>query len=448
MHPIGPTCRLLRRLTTGVVALAVGLTTTLGVASPAHADNPVTPGDFTGYGFDQCLAPTQSAMDTWWLTSPFTGVGIYVSGASRACTSQPNLTSSWISRQLAAGWRLLPITLGPQAWCTTRERYLHQVRIDWHPANNYVAARTQGRAEADKTIAATSRLGIAKGSTQWYDIEAFDTARTDCRESAKWFLNAWSNRLHELGYVSGVYSSAASGIKMLDDARVNTPGRFTLPDQLWIADWNGNADVFSSYVRNDGWMPHRRVHQYRGGKPETFGGVTINIDRNWLDLGRGSVAPTEAKHCGGAAVYNYPSYANLQRGTTRTDQVRALQCMLQGRGVYNGAIDGKYGDATVAAVRAYRKSIGWQASDTWSRHIWMQLMTVGPKPVVKYGSARSAVRKVQRALNASGVSQLTVTGVMTRTTVDAVKRYQGRLGIRQYGVVTPGTWRALNAGRF
>jgi len=176
--------------------------------------------------------------------------------------------------------------------------------------------------------------------------------------------------------------------------------------------------------------------------------VTINIDRNWLDLGKGSVAPTEAKHCGGAAVYNYPSYANLQRGTTRTDQVRALQCMLQGRGVYNGAIDGKYGDATVAAVRAYRKSIGWQASDTWSRHIWMQLMTVGPKPVVKYGSARSAVRKVQRALNASGVSQLTVTGVMKRATVDAVKRYQGRLGMRQYGVVTPGTWRALNAGRF
>ena len=31
-----------------------------------------TPGDFTGHGFDQCLAPTQSAMDTWWRKSPFT----------------------------------------------------------------------------------------------------------------------------------------------------------------------------------------------------------------------------------------------------------------------------------------------------------------------------------------------------------------------------------------
>ena len=78
--------------------------------------------------------------------------------------------------QRAAGWRLLPITLGPQAWCTTRDRYLHQVRIDPHPTDTYAAARKQGRAEADKTIAATGKLGITKGSTQWYDIEAFDTS--------------------------------------------------------------------------------------------------------------------------------------------------------------------------------------------------------------------------------------------------------------------------------
>jgi peptidoglycan hydrolase-like protein with peptidoglycan-binding domain len=122
--------------------------------------------------------------------------------------------------------------------------------------------------------------------------------------------------------------------------------------------------------------------------------------------------------------------------------------MLQGKGVYKGAIDGNYGDATIAAVRAYRKSIGWQASDTWSRHTWMQLMTVGPTPVVKYGSARSAVRRLQRALNASGVSTLSVSGVMTQPTVDAVKRYQARLGMKQYGVVTPVTWQALTDGRY
>ena len=49
---------------TGLATLAAGLV----LASPASAGNRVTPGSFTGYGFDQCTAPTQRSMDAW-LTS-------------------------------------------------------------------------------------------------------------------------------------------------------------------------------------------------------------------------------------------------------------------------------------------------------------------------------------------------------------------------------------------
>ena len=56
------------------------------------ATNPVTPGNFRGFGFDQCLTPTQGAMNTWLNHSPFLAVGIYISGDSRACRNQPNLT--------------------------------------------------------------------------------------------------------------------------------------------------------------------------------------------------------------------------------------------------------------------------------------------------------------------------------------------------------------------
>ena len=97
-----------------ILSLVVGLVATFSVGSltaPAHAENVVTPGDFTGYGFDQCLGPTQSAMNRWLTHSPFLSVGIYISGDSRACRSQPNLTPRWISTQLRKGWRLLPITL-------------------------------------------------------------------------------------------------------------------------------------------------------------------------------------------------------------------------------------------------------------------------------------------------------------------------------------------------
>ena len=90
--------------------------------------------------------------------------------------------------------------------------------------------------------------------------------------------------------MSGVYSSAGSGIKMLDDARVQRPGVFTLPDRIWIARWDGVANTSTSYIRSDGWLPGDRMKQYQGGHDEVWGGVRINIDRNYLDLGRGSVA--------------------------------------------------------------------------------------------------------------------------------------------------------------
>ena len=84
--------RIARRLLHKALAVLVGTVVAVGVAPvvaapAATAANKPTPGSFTGFGFDQCLAPTQSAMDAWLRSSPFWAVGIYVSGYSRACRS-------------------------------------------------------------------------------------------------------------------------------------------------------------------------------------------------------------------------------------------------------------------------------------------------------------------------------------------------------------------------
>lgn len=439
--------RPIRSMTVTMAGLLLALSMSAGLAAPAQAaGNRVTPGSFTGYGFDQCTAPSQRAMNAWLTSSPYWAAGIYISGDSRGCTSQPNLSPTWVRTQLAHGWRLLPITLGPQASCTTRERYLRQVRISPRAARAYGTARAQGRAEAGKTVRAALRLGIARRSTLWYDLEAFPISRTDCRESALSFLSAWTTQLHRHGFVSGVYSSAASGIAMLDDARVERPGRYRMPDQVWIADWNGRANASSSYVRASGWMPHRRVHQYRGGHDETYGGVTINIDSNWVDLGRGSTIGREPSHCGGAASYNYGRYATLAVGA-RGAQVRTLQCLLLGKRVYAGPVNGVYGARLGAAVRSYRVSRGLPASTTATRATWVALLShAGASPVVKYGSASTAVRRVQRALNAADAAGLRVTGVFDGRTTSAVKRYQGAHGLSRTGVVATATWRRLLAG--
>ena len=326
--------RLARHVTTGLLAgaLALGATTTVVVTAQdrpaptsaalttaAAGGNRPTPRNFTGYGFDQCLAPTQNAMDAWLRSSPFWAVGIYISGKSRACRSQPNLTRAWVRTQLANRWRLIPITLGPQASCSTRfPRYGNDPTISADPSNNYGRARAMGRAEADDAASVASNLGIVPGSTLWYDLEAFDIRLERCRESALRFVSAWTTRLHTKGYVSGFYSSAASGIRMLDDARVNRPKAFALPDRIWIADWDQKANVESSYIRRDGWKPGGRMKQYRGGHNETHGGVTINIDSNFLDLGRGSTTARK-RHLLRRPEHGPHPVADAQPGRHRCD---------------------------------------------------------------------------------------------------------------------------------
>jgi hypothetical protein len=435
-----------RTVTAAVVALLIGLVATV---TPAQASRIVTPGNFTGYGFDQCLAPSQGAMDTWLRHSPFLSVGIYISGDSRACRHQPNLTRTWVDTQLRNGWRLLPITLGPQASCSTRfPRYGNDETInpDPGPRGKYGEARSQGRAEAVKAVNAAQALGIAPRSTLWYDLEGFDHTLTRCRESALGFLSGWTTKLHRLDYVSGVYSSVGSGIKILDDARVNRPDAFNLPDMIWLARWDGNANTSSSYIRSDGWRPGGRVKQYQGGHNETWGGVTINIDRNFLDVGKGTWAPTE-DHCNATRV-SLPRYPRVMADTADTTLVSALQCLLRERGTYAGQVTGTYNEALRTAIRAWQRSRGFPVRDVWSRSNWMSLLTAGQTRILKWGSGGPEVRRLQRALNAaSDTADLRVTGAFKSTTGVALRAYQKRVGVRNDGIAGPSTWNALRSGK-
>ena len=440
-----PTRRRIRLALTALVTAVAG--SSLVLAAPTQAAGRATPGGFTGYGFDQCNAPSQSAMDAWLTDSPYWAVGIYISGKSRACRTQANLTPTWVSTQLRKGWRLLPITMGPQASCSTRfPRYGNDPTINPDPTSSYAKARSMGRAEAASAVSAAQRLGLAAGSTLWYDLEAFDTRKTSCRESALRFVGAWTRRLHELGYVSGYYSSAATGIRMLDDVRVDRPSLITLPDRIWIADWNGRADVESSYIRSDGWKPGNRMHQYAGDVTETWGGVRISIDRNFLDLGTGSTPGPAKVYCGGVAM-GYGRYL-VQKAGTSGPQTTALQCLMTNQGFYTGPLTGTVDTATAAAIRAVRKARGLTPGTVAGQRVWAALHAGGAaSSLKKYGAAGEDVRRLQRALNALYPSSVPVNGVFEARTTAAVKRYQAALGRTQTGVVVPDLWAQLKAGR-
>jgi peptidoglycan hydrolase-like protein with peptidoglycan-binding domain len=434
------------------VAATVGLTAS---TSTATSPNPVTPGNMVGYGFDQCEAPSQAAMTAWLSASPYRAVGIYMSGALRYCQAQTNLTPTWVQTQLATGWRLLPIHLGAQASCTTRDRYQSD-KISADPTNAYAAARTQGRNEASAAVAAATNLGISPQSTIYYDLEAFNAGIASCRDSSLWFLSAWTRQIHKLGYVSGVYSSALSGIKILDDARVTPGNTATLPDQIWIADWNGVADANSSFIRPDGWVGHR-IHQYRGGHNESWGGTTINIDNNYLDLSGVAApappppaTPTSDKlsdpKCTPGSI-NRSAYG-LTSPRERTSLHVPLQCLLKQQGLYTRPVNGTWNPATTAAVKAWQARVHHQVQRAFTSSDWTSLLAAGNAgTVLTAGTRNPDVVRVQRALNAALTPRLRITGGYNRATQRAVVAYQKRVGIKRTGVVATLTWRALSRGR-
>lgn len=225
---------------------------------------------YTGYGFDTCTAPSKSTMRAW-LKSPYRVVGVYIGGVNRSC-ADGNLNADWVRTVAEDGWRMLPIYVGRQAPCV-RQKGLGKIRA------KDVAG--QGRDAAEDAVARAKHFGMSPGSTLYNDIEGYDDTNAGCRKVVLTFLSAWTKRLHELGYLSGVYSSASSGIKHLSGAYASKS--FVRPDAIWTARWDGKSNTKERYVDTAHWPIHQRAKQHRGPHVEKWGGREIEIDSNVID---------------------------------------------------------------------------------------------------------------------------------------------------------------------
>ncbi|MBN9622800.1 MAG: DUF1906 domain-containing protein, partial [Actinobacteria bacterium] len=274
-------------------------------ASASRATDPpatasVSGSVFTGLGFDTCSAPSSSAMAAW-AESPFRGVGIYIGGENSAC-SQPNLSSSWVSAQTTAGWHLIPTYVGlqaPTSSCSSCAKL------------TAVAAATQGAAAAEDAVTEAIAIGIGTGSPIYFDMESYSPTAS-ATKSVLTFLEAWTNKIHELGYVSRVYSSSGSGIA---DLAAQYGTAYPSPDNIWIANWNGAENTLDTVVPSTAWANHQRIHQFRGGHNETWGGTTINIDSNYVDgatVGVGTPAVGESDPIGVLELTGAPAKGQVR----------------------------------------------------------------------------------------------------------------------------------------
>jgi hypothetical protein len=251
------------------VFLAVLAAALLAGSSGSAAVRDAAPGIYTGYGFDACTAPSTSALDAW-AASPYRALGIYLGGVNRAC-GDGNLSAGWVSSTLAQGWDLLPLYVGLQAPCVGNTKL---ARI----STSASTATSQGSAAADDAAARAASFGLPVGSPVYFDMEGYKVGDAQCTKAVQSFVTGWVSRLRALGLLPGVYGSAASTIRDVSSLGTATP------DAAWIANWNGVESVFGDpYVSDSLWPNHQRVHQYKGGHKETWGGVTINIDSNVVD---------------------------------------------------------------------------------------------------------------------------------------------------------------------
>ncbi|MFD9127480.1 glycoside hydrolase domain-containing protein [Kitasatospora sp. NPDC059571] len=237
-------------------------------SGPRLSDN----GAFTGLAFDTCTAPSLTAMNAWRTASPYGAAAVYVGGRNRGC-AQPQLSADWVASVSGSGWKLIPLYVGAQPPCQTGSSP-EKITAD--------TAVPLGAADGADAVAKASALGMRAGTPLYLDVEAYNTADTACADAVLAYTQSFDRAVRAKGYRPGFYgfaSSSAAGI-----ARAAAQGLPDLPDALWYAKYDGAADTTGSFPYDAGLFTGRnRGHQYQVNQRETYGGVTLTVDRNAWD---------------------------------------------------------------------------------------------------------------------------------------------------------------------
>ncbi len=221
-------------------------------------------------GFDTCTAPSLQAMKAW--RPNYAVVAIYIGGPEMGC-GYGNLSKGWVQSTEGMGWSLMPIYVGPQATCNSFSDEIVPSQ-----------AAAEGTQSANQAVADAASFGLGKGSPIYYDMEGYDGADSSCVTAVLTFLDAWDRQLQASGYVSGVYSSAASGVTNLQTTATIAGHPLAEPQAIWIALWDNVLNVTGSpYVTSAVWPTSARSKQYAGSHVVSIGGYSLDIDSDLVD---------------------------------------------------------------------------------------------------------------------------------------------------------------------
>ena len=152
---------------------------------------------------------------------------------------------------------------------------------------------------------------------------------------------------------------------------------------------------------------------------------------------------------GGTETPSGPAYVILTNGAQGA-QVRTLQTALKNLGYYTKKVDGVYGKGTAAAVQAFQRDQGMNATGTADAETQQALYAAKPQAQtaaavtsMKLGDSGEAVRQLQDRLSYLGYHTGTVNGDFDAGTRASVLAFQKAKGLTRDGVAGKKTLAAL-----
>jgi Domain of unknown function (DUF1906) len=220
-------------------------------------------------GFDTCTAPSLTTMQAW--RPKYSVTAIYIGGQMMAC-DYGNLSASWVGQAETMGWSLMPTFVGLQAPCDSFSGKI-----------NPSQAAAEGTAAANQAVANATSFGLGAGTPVYYDMEGYDHTNAACRTAVLTFLDAWDRQLTAMDYVSGVYSSADAAVTDLQSTTEIAGHALAEPQAIWFAFWDNSTNMSGSpYLNASVWPVADRSKQYAGNQNVSVGGISLNIDQDWV----------------------------------------------------------------------------------------------------------------------------------------------------------------------
>jgi peptidoglycan hydrolase-like protein with peptidoglycan-binding domain len=135
----------------------------------------------------------------------------------------------------------------------------------------------------------------------------------------------------------------------------------------------------------------------------------------------------------------------LRKGTT-DPAVRDLQQAMKALGHDPGPMDGVFGNATEAAVKAFQQEREIPVDGIVGKVTWINIDEADQsEPVLRIGSTGLPVRRAQKRMSLVGFDVGGVDGRHGAKTESAVKDLQQRFQVTVDGVVGPQTWAIIDA---